>query len=203
MCSQEKLGEKLKANLRRPAGAKRRLPRSVTRTVVPVLAYRKRDLGLAGASSRNCRARMSDEDPTTHLSSAVSMEMNIASILLLLGSMSTSSHGNGRKVLPRFIDTGYIKLRRRHIGWACNQARRKVGIIRALGHTLSQIFLMYRAHFHYSVRKGFALIFGLLLSGIFQAFDGEGGRIHAHQIFGGLLAAFSLYLHTTHPYKPA
>jgi len=51
-----------------------------------------------------------------------------------------------------------------------------------------------------SVRKGFALIFGLLLSGVFQA---GGAGIRTHQVAGGLLAATSLWMHTMHPYKPA
>lgn len=49
-----------------------------------------------------------------------------------------------------------------------------------------------------SVRKGFALIFGLLLSGLFQA---NGSGISSEQIVGGLMAAASLWMHTTHPYK--
>ena len=51
---------------------------------------------------------------------------------------------------------------------------------------------------NFSVRKGFALIFGMLLSGIFQA---SGTGIRTHQVVGGLLAATSLWMHTTHPYK--
>lgn len=55
-----------------------------------------------------------------------------------------------------------------------------------------------------SVRKGFALIFGLLLSGVLQAAldEHEEGRAAVTQaeIAGGILAAASLYLHATHPY---
>jgi solute carrier family 35 (UDP-sugar transporter), member A1/2/3 len=54
-----------------------------------------------------------------------------------------------------------------------------------------------------SVRKGFALIFGILLSGLVQEFFTNrtevGGSVRPEQIVGGLLAAVSLYLHATNP----
>ena len=54
-----------------------------------------------------------------------------------------------------------------------------------------------------SVRKGFALIFGILLSGLVQEFvtnrSQGGGSVRPEQIVGGLLAAVSLYLHATNP----
>ena len=50
-----------------------------------------------------------------------------------------------------------------------------------------------------SVRKGFALIFGLLLSGLIQA--GSAG-VTPEQVVGGVIAAVSLWLHMTSPYKP-
>ena len=49
-----------------------------------------------------------------------------------------------------------------------------------------------------SVRKGFALIFGLLLSGICQAVSSSEGISNEH-IVGGFLAALSLYMHATFP----
>jgi len=48
-----------------------------------------------------------------------------------------------------------------------------------------------------SVRKGFALIFGLLLSGLFQARGSDG--ISSEQIIGGALAALSLWMHSKFP----
>ena len=55
-----------------------------------------------------------------------------------------------------------------------------------------------------SVRKGFALIFGMLLSGAIQASLDEHGEgkaaISNEEILGGCLAAISLYMHTTNPY---
>ena len=47
-----------------------------------------------------------------------------------------------------------------------------------------------------SVRKGFALIFGLVISGILQS-KGEG--ITSEQIVGGILAATSLWMHCSFP----
>ena len=53
-----------------------------------------------------------------------------------------------------------------------------------------------------SVRKGFALIFGILLSGVIQAIVQPDIRISNEQILGGLLAALSLYIHSTNPPTP-
>jgi len=53
-----------------------------------------------------------------------------------------------------------------------------------------------------SVKKGFALIFGLLLSGIIQAImseDGDGGKISMEHIVGGCLAGLSLWMHSAFP----
>lgn len=54
-----------------------------------------------------------------------------------------------------------------------------------------------------SVRKGFALIFGMLLTGILQSIlvVGQGApSMSKEQIVGGILAAVSLWLHATHPF---
>jgi len=50
-----------------------------------------------------------------------------------------------------------------------------------------------------SVRKGFALIFGILLSGIIQALLLSGQGVTKEQVLGGLIAAVSLFLHATNP----
>lgn len=58
-----------------------------------------------------------------------------------------------------------------------------------------------------SVRKGFALIFGILLSGLVQEFvtnqEDGGGSVQPKQIVGGILAAVSLYIHATNPPQKA
>jgi len=52
-----------------------------------------------------------------------------------------------------------------------------------------------------SVRKGFALIFGILLSALVQEFATAAGsaKVRPEQIMGGVIAAVSLYLHATNP----
>ena len=49
-----------------------------------------------------------------------------------------------------------------------------------------------------SVRKGFALIFGIFISGILQAQD---SGVSHEQIIGGLLAGISLWMHSAYPAK--
>lgn len=49
-----------------------------------------------------------------------------------------------------------------------------------------------------SVRKGFALIFGIFISGILQAPD---SGVSHEQIIGGLLAGISLWMHSAYPTK--
>lgn len=50
-----------------------------------------------------------------------------------------------------------------------------------------------------SVRKGFALIFGIFLSGLLQAPD---SGVSTEQIIGGVLAGVSLWMHATNPSAP-
>jgi UDP-sugar transporter A1/2/3 len=55
-----------------------------------------------------------------------------------------------------------------------------------------------------TVKKGFALIFGLLISGLLQAIGEENGdkrrsKISKEHIVGGILAAFSLWMHSAYP----
>ena len=60
-----------------------------------------------------------------------------------------------------------------------------------------------------SVRKGFALIFGILVSGLLQEFiavfvenDGVShSEIPKEEIIGGIIAGLSLWAHATHPYQ--
>jgi len=52
-----------------------------------------------------------------------------------------------------------------------------------------------------TVRKGFALIFGMLVTGLVQSGMEEGaGGISKEQIVGGALAAVSLWMHATNPW---
>ena len=51
-----------------------------------------------------------------------------------------------------------------------------------------------------SVRKGFALIFGMLFTGFIQSTLDSNVSITKEQIVGGLVASLSLWMHSTHPY---
>lgn len=50
-----------------------------------------------------------------------------------------------------------------------------------------------------SVRKGFALIFGLLISGVLQSFTEEDKTVSFEQVLGGILASFSLWMYAAYP----
>ena len=110
-----------------------------------------------------------------------SMEMNIASVFLLLASLLCSS--DGRTILrsgsffSEWTPQTFIPV-----------------ITNAIGGILVGLVTKHAG----SVQKGFALIFGLLLSGIFQA---GGTGIRTEQVVGGALAAMSLWMHTVYPHK--
>lgn len=110
-----------------------------------------------------------------------SMELSVASIALLLFSLGCSS--NGRSILQSrsFFDN-----------WTPHT------FIPVITNSIGGILVGLVTKHAGSVRKGFALIFGLLLSGLFQA---NGTGVRTEQIVGGLLAAASLWMHTVHPYK--
>ncbi|KAL9183815.1 hypothetical protein ACHAXT_004671 [Thalassiosira profunda] len=110
-----------------------------------------------------------------------SMEMNVASVILLLASLLLSS--DGRAIL---------RSRSFFSNWT------KETFIPVITNSIGGILVGLVTKHAGSVRKGFALIFGLLLSGIFQA---NGAGVGSHQVIGGLLAAASLWMHTVHPYK--
>jgi UDP-sugar transporter A1/2/3 len=50
-----------------------------------------------------------------------------------------------------------------------------------------------------SVRKGFALIIGMFLSGVLQNVVGSERQVTSQQWAGGSLAALSLWLYTAYP----
>ena len=50
-----------------------------------------------------------------------------------------------------------------------------------------------------SVKKGFALIFGLLISGVLQSFAEENNSVSFEQVLGGVLASFSLWMYAAFP----
>ena len=106
-----------------------------------------------------------------------SMELSIASVILLLVSLILSSDGRSIILSPRTFFSNWTP----------------ETLIPVLTNSLGGILVGLVTKHAGSVRKGFALIFGLLLSGLLQA---SGAGIQAHQIVGGLLAAASLWMHT-------
>jgi UDP-sugar transporter A1/2/3 len=110
-----------------------------------------------------------------------SMEMSIASIALLLFSLGCSSSGRSILQSRSFFDN-----------WTPHT------FIPVITNSIGGILVGLVTKHAGSVRKGFALIFGLLLSGLCQA---NGTGVRTEQIIGGLLAAASLWMHTVHPYK--
>jgi len=111
-----------------------------------------------------------------------SMEMNVASVILLLSSLLFSSDGRHMLKSGSFFSE-----------WT-PQTFIPV-ITNAIGGILVGLVTKHAG----SVRKGFSLIFGLLLSGMFQA---NGGGIRSEQVLGGILAGLSLWMHTVHPHVP-
>lgn len=111
-----------------------------------------------------------------------SMEMNVASVVLLMASLFLSSDGRAILRTPSSFFSGWTP-----------QTFIPV-ITNAIGGILVGLVTKHAG----SVRKGFALIFGLLLSGVFQA---NGNGIRSEQVIGGAMAAMSLWMHTVHPYK--
>ena len=113
-----------------------------------------------------------------------STELGIASIFLLLGSFAFSADGR------RIFSSGFFH------GWT------PLMMIPILTQSAGGICVGLVTKHCGSVRKGFALIFGMLLSGLVQAMGGGGGTVGAAQLVGLVLASSSLYLHTKYPCRP-
>ena len=115
------------------------------------------------------------------------MELCVASILVLLGSLIKSDDGK------RIRENGFFDQ------WTPQT------LIPIVTNATGGIVVGLVTKHAGAVKKGFALIFGLLLSGVLQAKffnegDGEKG-VSTEQIIGGTLAAISLYMHSAYPPK--
>ena len=144
--------------------------------------------GLAGALSQRSLQRATSTNSGGRNSYLYSMELCVASSLLLMTSWIVSS--DGREVWEK----GFFA------GWT---PQTWIPIVtNSLGGILVGLVTKYAG----SVRKGFALIFGILLSGLIQAAlsSSESGvvGVSMEQWLGGMLAVLSLYLHATNPPKP-
>ena len=108
-----------------------------------------------------------------------SMELTAASVVVLVGSLLFSSDGRS------IMSNGFFHQ------WTPGT------IVPILTNSIGGILVGLVTKHAGSVRKGFALIFGILLSGLLQAVAGTAG-VSSAQIMGGVLAATSLWLHATH-----
>lgn len=109
------------------------------------------------------------------------MELCAASCLILLISLLISQ--DGQKI-------------RAHGFWEGWKASTFIPIItNSAGGIIVGLVTKYAG----SVRKGFALIFGIFLSGIVQSILQPEMKITQEQVAGGTIAALSLYLHSVNP----
>lgn len=111
------------------------------------------------------------------------MELCAASILILLVSFATSE--DGKKIQERgFFDE-----------WSL------LTLVPILTNSAGGIIVGLVIKYAGTIRKGFALIFGILLSGILQSLIDVNKSLSTEDIAGGLLAALSLWMHATFPYR--
>lgn len=133
--------------------------------------------GLAGAlSQKNLQAAGGGRNAYLF-----SMELCAASVLILSASLTLSADGQA------IADRGFFD------GWT------PATFIPIATNSCGGIIVGLVTKHAGSVRKGFALIFGILLSGLVQAGLQPEQGITKEQIMGGVLAGFSLYLHATNP----
>ena len=144
-------------------------PRRITHGVVPILIASFLS-GLAGAITQKSL------QAGNRNALLFTMELCVASILLLLLSFATSDDGHQIQQRGFFDEWTHLTI---------------VPILtNAAGGILVGMVIKYAG----TVQKGFALIFGILISGVLQ------GSLSIEEMFGGLLAGISLWMHSTHPY---
>mmetsp|Transcript_11862 Transcript_11862/g.17680 ORF Transcript_11862/g.17680 Transcript_11862/m.17680 type:complete len:332 (+) Transcript_11862:1-996(+) len=113
------------------------------------------------------------------------MELCVASILILLVSFTTSD--DGKKIQERgFFDQ-----------WTF------LTLVPILTNSAGGILVGLVIKYAGTIRKGFALIFGILISGIVQSLIDENKTLSEEDIAGGVLAALSLWMHASFPYVAA
>ncbi len=113
------------------------------------------------------------------------MELCAASILILLVSFATSEAG--KKIQERGFFDRWTPLTLVPI------------VTNSAGGILVGLVIKYAG----TIRKGFALIFGIFISGIVHNFINEGKSLSKEDITGGVLAALSLWMHASFPYIAA
>ena len=159
-------------------------PRHFTHGVVPILVASGIS-GLAGAiTQKNLQGGGESGGKNAVLFSA---ELCVASLIMLGGSLTVNSDGQCIEEKGFFAD------------WT------PLTFIPIVTNALGGIFVGLVTKYAGSVRKGFALIFGLMMSGFIQAVTEptEDGTfaISKEEVIGGCLESNSLWLHVTNPYK--
>jgi len=162
--------------------------RHFTHGVVPILVASFIS-GLAGALSQKNLQQQQKQDPGKGGSGGgggrnpylFSMELCAGSVLLLVLSTAWTSDG------IRIRESGFWN------GWTLPT------LIPIVTNSAGGIVVGLVTKYAGSVRKGFALIFGILLSGVIQSIVEPEQTISEKHVVGGALAGLSLYLHSTHP----
>jgi len=160
-----------------------------TQGVIPVLLASFIS-GLAGALvQKNLQSASGCGKTGGRDSYLFTMELCVASMIFFLASLLTNQDGK------RIREKGFFD------EWT-PQTMIPV-VTNAVGGIVVGLVTKYAG----AVKKGFALIFGLLLSGILQAVLGreegdDSPKITKEQIVGGVLAALSLWMHSAYPYSP-
>jgi len=135
--------------------------------------------GLSGAlSQKNLQSQGGGRNPYLF-----SMELCAASTLILMGSLLFSSDGK------RIMKDGFWN------GWT--GATWIPIVTNSMGGIIVGLVTKYAG----SVKKGFALILGIFLSGVVQALVQPSIGVSKEQAVGGVLAAISLWIHATNPPK--
>jgi len=156
-------------------------PKHLTHGVAPVL-FASFLSGLAGSiSQKNLQSASGCGSSGGRNPYLFSSELCVASLIILVISMIFSDDGE------RIRSNGFFD------EWTPQMLIPIV--VNALGGIVVGLVTKYAG----SVRKGFALIFGMLFTGFIQSVI-DGAPVTKEQIVGGLIAAFSLWMHATNPY---
>lgn len=136
---------------------------------------------ISGLAGTLCQKSLHGRDPFLF-----SMELSAFTLLTLLASLLTGVNPDGPKLLQKGATVGWT--------W-----KTWIPIFTsAMGGLLTTLVTKHAG----VVRKGFAFIFGLLLSGLIQDRVRNQGRVTTEQWVGGGFAALSLWMHASFPLPP-
>jgi UDP-sugar transporter A1/2/3 len=154
----------------------------LTHGVIPVLLASFLS-GLAGAiSQKNLQSSCGSGEKGGRNPYLFSAELCVASLMILFISMKFSDDGD------KIQQYGFFH------HWTPET------LIPIVTNAIGGIVVGLVTKYAGSVRKGFALIFGMLLTGFIQS-SLERNPVTNEEIVGGLLASVSLWMHATHPYS--